>query len=182
MRIAVPLTEELTEDGEIYIEPQGDRGYEPPQESVPEVEEETEIAKVALAFIDYVDQKILAAQFDYIDSLYEGEDVALAYDELKRFAILVKGIRKYEIDVDRMIHELNKEKYADRIRVGKRFYVLKEATTKGGSLISNLKKWEQFKKSCPDEYYSDQAQIIIDELRQAKAFDERWGDKDESAS
>jgi hypothetical protein len=80
-----------------------------------------------------------------------------------------------------MLGELNKEKYADRIRVGKRFYALKVATTKGGSLISNLKKWERFKDSCPDQYYSDQAQSIIDELRQAQAFDEKWGDKDESA-
>jgi hypothetical protein len=131
LRTAVPLTEELTEEGEIHIEPQGDRGNEPPQEGI-SVVEEGEIARVALAFIDYVDERILTTQFDYIDSLFEGEDVALTYDELKRFSIYVKGIRKYEIDVDRMLDELNQEKYADRIRVGKRFYALKVATTKGG--------------------------------------------------
>jgi hypothetical protein len=48
------------------------------------------------------------------------------------------------------------------------------------SLLSDLKKWARFKEACPDEYYSAQAQIIIDELHQAKAFDEKWGDKDES--
>jgi uncharacterized protein DUF6288 len=181
MRIAVPLTEELTEDGEISIDPQGDGEDKPLLEGMPEGEEESEIAEVALAFIDYVDERILGAQFDSIDSLYEGEDVALTYDQLKQFSIDVKGIRKYEIDVDRMIRELNREKYADRLRVGKRFYALKVATTKGGSLISNLRKWEQFEKTCPDEYYSEQAQTIIDELRQARAFDEKWGDKDESA-
>ena len=180
LRTAVPLTEELTKDGEVHLEPQGDRENQPPQEGIAEVED-GEIAKVALAFIDYVDEKILTTQFDYIDSLFEGEDVALTYDELKRFSIYVKGIRKYEIDVDRMLDELNQEKYADRIRVGKQFYALKVATTKGGSLLSDLRKWEQFKKACPDEYYSAQAQIIIDELHQAKAFDEKWGDKDESA-
>jgi hypothetical protein len=181
MRIAVPLTEALTKDGEISIETQGDRESEPPQEVSTELAED-EIARVALAFIDYVDEKILTTQFDHIDSLFEGEDVALTYDELKRFSSYVNGIRKYEIDVDRMLHELNKEKYADRIRVGKRFYALKAATAKGGSLVSNLRKWERFKESCPDQYYSDQTQIIIDELRQAKAFDEQWGDKDESGS
>ncbi len=179
MRIAVPLTDELTQDGEIHLEPQEDGGYEPPQEGNPELEDD-EIARVALAFIDYVDEKILATQFDHIDSLFEGQDVALTYDELKRFSIYVNGIRKYEVDVDRMLHELNQEKYANRIRVGKRFYSLKVATNKGGSLIANLKKWERFKETCPDEYYSNQAQIIMDEQRQAIAFDEQWGDKDES--
>jgi hypothetical protein len=181
MRIAAPLMDKLTVDGEIYEGPPGDLGYRHPQEGNAEVEE-GEIARVALAFIDFIDERILATQFDHIDSLFEGEDVALAYDELKRFSTYVDGIRKYEIDVDRMLEELNREKYADRIRVGKRFYALKVDTTRGGSLISDLRKWERFKESCPDEFYREQAQVIIDELRQAREFDEQWGDKDESGS
>ncbi len=178
MRIALPLAKKLTEDGETYPAANNEIVYDPDQQAdADEEKDENEVAEVALAMIDYVDARILETQFDYLDSLYEGDDVALAYHELRRFSTFVKGIRKYETDVNRMIQELSKDQYADRIKIGKKFYGLKKATGKGGTIKSNLRKWQKFVETCSDDYYRGQAQDIIDELRRVIEFNEQWGDK-----
>jgi hypothetical protein len=176
MRLAVPLTEDVIDNGTAPTTTD-EKGTEQENSTAKAT---GEIAKVALAFIEFIDETTLATQFDYIDSLFEGQDIALAYTELKRFSIIVRGIRKYEIDVERMLHELNKDKYAERLRVGKRFYALKAAANTSRKLPTVIKGWERFKETCRDEYYREQAQVIIDGLRQAEAFDNQWGDKDQS--
>jgi len=183
MKLAAPLAKEVTEAIEYH---KANQGNAVSQENATRTEGSAktgkgETAGVALAMIEYVDDNILAPQFDYVDSLFEGQDVALAQSELKRFSTSVKGVRKYEVDVDRMLDELSKDTYAERMRAGKRFYALKAAASRGGNLASVIKNWERFKEACHDEYYRNQAQITIEELRKADAFNKQWGDKDESA-